>query len=242
MSRAIAVFIGLLAVLTPPLALPQHLEIPPNLQRALGQLLPGAVADEISLSPIEGFYQVVIGAEIVYVSADGRYIVRGDFIDLEQNINVTEVKRREARLNLINSLDATSIAFTPERVAHRVHVFTDVDCGYCARLHSQIAEYNALGIEVRYVAFPRAGVPSASYDKTVSVWCSDDPHKAIGDAKFGRAVEPRSCDNPVKDHYVTGQLLGVSGTPTIVLDSGAIVPGYVPPAKLLDYLERLGKG
>ena len=241
MTRSIAALAGLLLALAPNAATAQQVEIPPNLLPALQQLLPGAVADEIGRAPIEGFYQIVVGAEIIYLSADGRYVVRGDFIDLVENRNLTEARRRQARLELIASLGDTSIVFSPEHVTHSVNVFTDVDCGFCARLHSQIAEYNALGIEVRYLAYPRAGVRSASYDKTVSVWCSDDPRKAIGDAKFGRRVEPRACKNPVKDHYITGQLVGVSGTPTIVLESGALVPGYIPPADLLKYLERSGK-
>ena len=221
--------------------------VPSAVTEAIAALLPNARPDQISPAPVPGLYEVRIGVQVVYVSRDGKYLVRGDVVDVAERRNLTELKRREARADLVKELSERSmIVFSPESaespesagsVKHTVTVFTDVDCAYCARLHRQITEYNDLGIEVRYLAFPRAGIGSASYDKTVSVWCSDDSHQAIGDAKFGRPVEPRTCDNPVKRHYLLGRTLGITGTPTIVLDNGRVVPGYVPPPQLAKMLE-----
>ena len=214
-------------------------DLPAGLQSALSRILPGASPDEVAPSPIDGLYRVTAGQDVIYLSADGRYALWGDLVDVENGRNLTEMRRRQARRDALETLGEESmIVFAPEAVRHTVTVFTDVDCGYCARLHRQMPDYHALGVAVRYVAFPRAGLTSPSYEKTVSVWCSDDPHRAIGDAKFGRHVPPRHCENPVKDHYATGVSFGVRGTPTIVLESGDMLGGYLPPEELARYLSR----
>lgn len=209
---------------------------------ALARMLPSAKPESISASPIAGLFEVIVGPNVLYVSADGRYLLNGaDLYDLENRANLTEERRKVTRLKAIEALgEASMIVFTPPETKHTVTVFTDVDCPYCSRLHNQMAGYNALGIEVRYAAFPRAGIPSNSYDKTVSVWCADDPHEAIGVAKAGRAVDPRQCPNPVADHYRAGREIGISGTPAIVLSDGTVVPGYVEPARLARMIEEQG--
>ena len=212
-------------------------EIPPALRSVLAEILAGVEPDEVAPAAVEGLYRVVMGQDIVYFSADGRYALRGDLIDVESNRNLSEHRRRQARLAVLEELGEESmIVFAPSLVKYTVTVFTDVDCAYCAELHRQVADYNALGVAIRYAAFPRAGIPSPSYDKTVSVWCSDDPHRAIGDAKFGHYVPERTCENPVSVHYAAGHELGVRGTPTFVLESGSLLGGYVPPGELVPYL------
>ena len=219
-------------------------EIPAALGTALAAVFAGEVPDDVAPAELDGFYQVVMGLNVYYFSADGRYVLRGDLYDIEQDRNVTKERRGQSRLDVLREVGEESmIVFSPSPAKHTVTVFTDVDCAYCAQLHRQMADYNRLGIAVRYVAFPRAGIPSPSYDKTVSVWCSDDPHQAIGDAKFGRAVPDRTCDNPVSAHYAAGQRIGVRGTPAIVLESGTLIGGFVPPDELVSYLnEDAGKG
>jgi thiol:disulfide interchange protein DsbC len=130
------------------------------------------------------------------------------------------------------------IVFSPPVTRYTVTVFTDVDCGYCAKLHRELDSYLAEGIAIRYIAFPRAGIPSQSYDEMVSVWCSADPRKAIGDAKARRPVEPKVCDNPVAKQYEMGRLVGVRGTPTIIMETGDVIPGYMPAAQLRQAIEE----
>ena len=236
MSRRITIVV--LSVLLP-LGNALAADLPVGLQSALSRILPGTAPDEVAPSPIDGLYRVTAGQEVIYLSADGRYALWGDLVDVDNGRNLTEMRRRQARRDALETLGEESmIVFAPGAVQHTVTVFTDVDCGYCARLHRQMPAYNALGVAVRYVAFPRAGLSSPSYEKTVSVWCSDDPHRAIGDAKFGRHVPPRKCENPVGDHYATGLSFGVRGTPTIVLESGDMLGGYLPPEELAEYLSR----
>ena len=134
------------------------------------------------------------------------------------------------------------IVFAPDAPKHIITVFTDVDCGYCARMHRQMADYNRLGIEIRYTAFPRAGIGSPTYEEMVSVWCAEDQHTAMTDAKAGRAVEPARCDSPVSDQYEAGRAIGVNGTPAIVLESGELIPGYLPPDELLSRLDERTSG
>lgn len=212
--------------------------IAPEVLKAVENVVPGVKPDRVNPAPIPGLYELVYGPHIVYVTPDGRYMVRGDVVDLAKRENLTETKRKQARLAAINALgDDSMIVFTPQKTNHLVTVFTDIECGYCRRLHQQMAEYNRLGIAIRYLAFPRAGVPSDTYDQMVSVWCADDPQQAMTTAKAGKRVEPKQCTNPVRKHYELGQAVGVRGTPTMILDDGEVLPGYVPPAQLVQMLE-----
>ena len=212
-------------------------EPPAQVFRAMAALVPGIQPEQIRETPLAGLYEVTLHTKVLYVSADGRFILDGDMIDTQGRRNLSEERRRTARRAMIDDIPEESmIVFAPKEVKHVVTVFTDVDCAYCARLHKQMAGYNQLGVEIRYLAFPRAGIPSPSYEKTVSVWCAEDPHEAIGDAKLGKPVPRTDCENPVRAHYLTGQEIGVTGTPTLVLDSGQVIPGYVPPKRLMRYL------
>ncbi len=225
--------------------LPAHAagDVPPALSARLKALAPDMEPDHVIETPLAGMYEVRFSSIIVYLSADGRYMLRGDLVDLDTQRNFTEEARRVARADAIGALGESSmIVFAPDTVKHTVTVFTDVDCPYCARMHQQMADYNGLGIEVRYAAFPRAGVSSPTYDKMVSVWCAADQRTAMTDAKMGTSIEMLSCDNPVREHYETGQGIGVTGTPAIVLESGEIVPGYVPPQELARRLDERGSG
>jgi thiol:disulfide interchange protein DsbC len=182
---------------------------------------------------------------VIYVSSDGRYMLEGDLYDLKNRINLTETKRRAGRAKVINAIDEKSmIVFSPEKdkVKYTITAFTDVDCGYCRKLHKQIKQYNDLGIAVRYLAYPRSGVNTPSYYKAVSVWCSADRKEAITEAKSGAKMERKDCDNPVKAHMAAAKEVGVTGTPTLVLQSGQVIPGYVEPKRLIKILDQLTQG
>ena len=213
--------------------------IPAALSARLEALGPDRAPDHVAETPLAGLYEVRFGSLIVYLSGDGRYMLQGDLVDLDTRRNLTDRVRQSVRAEVVGELgEEGMIVFAPDTVKHTVTVFTDVDCPYCVKLHRQMADYNELGIKIRYTAFPRAGIPSPTYDKTVSVWCASDPHTAIGDAKMGRSIETRRCDNPVHEHYEVGRAIGVTGTPAIVLESGEIVPGYVPPEELVQMLDE----
>ncbi len=210
------------------------------LRARLSALVPGLQPDSIEPSPVQGVYEVTYGAQILYLSADGRYFFRGNLIDLEHRKDLTEAAASQARLELLNKVDERQmIVFSPAHPEHTITVFTDIDCGYCRKLHSEIDQYMKEGIEVRYLAFPRAGVDSSSYKKAVNVWCADDRNTAITKAKRDEPVPDRTCDNPVKEQMALGQMLGVSGTPAIVLENGEMIPGYQPAKPLGEMLDSL---
>ena len=225
--------------------LPAHAggDVPPALSARLKSLVPNTEPDHVIETGMGGMYEVRFGSVIVYLSGDGRYMLRGDLTDLAAGRNVTEETRRTIRAETVGALgEANMIVFEPDAVKHTITVFTDVDCGYCARLHRQMADYNRLGIRIRYTAFPRAGVGSDTYDKMVSVWCARDQHKAMTDAKAGNEIAVAGCDNPVRDQYEAGKAIGVTGTPALVLESGELIPGYVPPEDLANRLDERESG
>ncbi|MGI9302435.1 MAG: DsbC family protein [Gammaproteobacteria bacterium] len=210
------------------------------LKTKLGELIPGATPDSIKPSVVDGLYEVAYGAQIFYLSADGRYVLRGNLIDVQNRTNLTESAKASIRGAILNSMDeGQMIVYEPENTKHTLTIFTDIDCPYCRRLHAEMGELNDLGIKVRYLAFPRTGVDTPSYHSAVSVWCAKDSAGAMTRAKNGEDVEAKTCENPVKDHMALGDELGVTGTPAIYLESGDLIPGYRPAKELASALDRL---
>ncbi|MCC6302323.1 MAG: DsbC family protein [Gammaproteobacteria bacterium] len=213
--------------------------VPEAVSKMLAAIIPDQTPDEIRAAPAGGFYEVSYGMETFYISADGRYLLQGDLLDLKTQVNLTEQKRTEQRRVLMRSVKPEdAIVFAPAgKPKYTVYVFTDIDCGYCRQLHKEIKRYNELGIEIRYLAYPRTGIDTPSYYKAVSVWCAEDRKAALTDAKAGRQPPERNCDNPVEAEYSLGSKLGVSGTPTLVFSDGSVLPGYLNPKQLAQYLD-----
>jgi thiol:disulfide interchange protein DsbC len=196
----------------------------------------GINPDEIHASDIDGWYTISKGAIIAYISADGRYLLQGDLIDLVEQVNLTEKDRNKARAKMMQDIDETQlIVFTPDTVRHTVSVFTDIDCTFCRRLHNQIDEYMDEGIEVRYFLYPRNGPASPSWTKAEQVWCADDRNEALTAAKQDENFDFSQCDSSiVSTHYAMGQDVGLRGTPAIVLEDGTLFSGYLPPKQLTE--------
>ncbi len=209
-----------------------------DVRKALTKLIPNTAPDSIQPSVMPGFYEVTYGLDIYYVSKDAHYFINGAVMDLVTEKNVTEDKKSVTRLNLISGVsEKDMIIFSPEKPKHTITVFTDIDCGYCRKLHREMEELNDLGVAVHYLMFPRAGKNSKSYEKAVSVWCSDNQQQALTDAKQGNEIPKKTCDNPVDEHMALVEKLGISGTPTLVLEDGSMIPGYVPAQRLFAALE-----
>lgn len=212
--------------------------VPQPVLDAVKRLVPGLPTGPVAPAPMPGFYEVSVGPRLFYISSNGRYLLDGDVIDLKERSNLTEARRDALRVASIDALGEDSmIVYSPKQVKHTVSIFTDIDCTYCQRLHREMDQYLARGIRVRYLAYPRAGLHSASYEKAVSVWCAEDRAAALTAANEGKDLPERSCENPVARHYALGNLIGVRGTPTIVLENGSVLPGYVPAAQLAKLLD-----
>lgn len=199
---------------------------------------------QVRLSAMPGVYEVILANEqVLYINNEGSHFIAGDLFGLVDG-NVSNLsgdakglartafnKIRKEEMDKVDPSTYIIYPATVEKVA-TVVIFTDVDCPYCRKLHAEMAEYNALGIEIRYAAYPRAGVGSNAYVNMVSAWCAEDRNVAIDSLKRLKSIEARTCDNPVDLHLSVGDAIGVTGTPAIVMEDGTILPGYLPPAQL----------
>lgn len=210
--------------------------------RTLNEKVP---VDKVGPAPMPGFREVLVGGQVVYVSDDGRYLFLpgsgGALFDTQAKRNLMEDTLAGMRRDLIKTIPVSErIVFAPANPKHTVTVFTDVECGYCRKLHNEIAEYNRQGIAVEYLAFPRMGIGSEDYKKMVSVWCAADRRKALTDAKSDHGnVSAKQCKNTVEQQYEVGQRAGLTGTPMILNADGIQLGGYVPPAQLREALDKL---
>lgn len=197
---------------------------------------PDLVVDTIKKSPISGLYQLTSGPVVLYASNDGRYLLAGDVLDLasaDDDRNVTEPARKDARMTVLKRLHPREmVIYRPKAVRAVVTVFTDADCGYCRKLHAEIPRLMDLGIEVRYLAYPRNGQGSATYTKMESIWCSKDPKSMMTKVMEGKHVQPITCRNTIPEQLMLGQKLGISGTPTLVFADGTLWGGYLTAEKL----------
>jgi len=210
-----------------------------KLKQQLEKTLPEVNIDSLREVDNTGFYEAVVNGEIIYFSADGRYAMQGELVSLESRTNLTEQRKVSLRKDLLNTLDEKDmIIFEPEKTKYTLTVFTDIDCVYCRKMHSEIEQYTDLGIRIRYMAYPRGGIDSESYDDAVNVWCADDRRDAMTQAKQGEELAMKTCDNPVKAEFEIGRKMGVQGTPALFMESGQMLPGYVPAKRLKQILEQ----
>ena len=211
----------------------------------LAATLPGVQASDIHDSPLPGMYEIVLDSDIVYVSRDGSYLIQGDVFDLQERRNLTEGRRAQARADILASVDPESLIVfgpDPENVRHTVTVFTDIDCGFCRQLHREMDQINALGVEVRYLSYPRTGPETESWFKADKVWCAGDRQTAFTDAILEDTLPELSCDaTPVASHFQLGRQVSVLGTPTILTSDGVQLGGYLAPDELITKLEALAE-
>ncbi len=216
-------------------------------QKAIASLAAGVQVDSIEQAVIPGFYQVIASGQMLYISADGKYMMHGEMFDLGKKKNVSDDAWASFRKAELAKVPASQrIVFAPANPKYTISVFTDVTCGFCRELHKHVAEFNKEGIAVEYLAWPREGLtttsgrPTPSYTEMVSVWCASDRKAALTEAKEGHAPKPATCSNPVKSQFTLGQKLGISGTPTIYGPDGRLLGGYVTPEQLLQALKQGG--
>jgi thiol:disulfide interchange protein DsbC len=209
--------------------------------KSLTSLLRGNPSlDRIRKTPIAGLYEATLGSTIIYITANGKHFILGEIYRTKNTENLTESRRNQMRMRAINAIDESEmVVFAPKRkTKYIVNVFTDVDCGYCAKFHKEVPLLNRAGVKVRYLAFPRAGKGSDTYNTMVSVWCADDQQKAMTDAKNRRKVKSKTCNHPIDKLYNLGQDVGVTGTPALVLSNGKLLPGYIPYYQLIPKLQQ----
>jgi thiol:disulfide interchange protein DsbC len=240
-----AVLFGASAVAqTPPAAPPKAGTAAPakpaaDPREAIAKKIDGLSAEDVRLSPITGLYEIAKGSQIGYASGDARYVILGDLIDLDADANLSENRRRSIRTRLLETVpESEMLVYGAKTAPYTLTIFTDIDCGYCRKLHSQMAEYNRLGIRVRYLFFPRSGPNTDSWHKAESVWCATNRNDALTRAKNGEKIKSSKCPTQIISRdFELGQKLGVDGTPAIILPTGELLPGYSPPGELMHYLK-----
>jgi len=207
------------------------------IRAAIARTFPDIDITRIRKTPVEGLFEVLLGPDLIYTSGDGRYIFQGDLIDIKLKRNLSEDQRAKGRQKLLSNISPNDyIEYASKNLKHTVYVFTDIDCGYCRRLHKDMPELNKRGIAVRYLAFPRSGIGTKTSEQMESVWCATNRAKAMNEAKQGMRVSKKSCANPVSRQFTMGRDMGVRGTPAIFTEHGQSISGYMPPDKLLQAL------
>lgn len=221
-----------------PTPAPSQLE---QARSAFLQRFPTVTPTDFRATPLPGVYEITLGMDVLYVSADARYLMRGTLVKLDGNDDLTERRRAELRRGMLASVPASQlIVFRQGAPKYSVTVFTDVDCGYCRKLHAEIAEYNRRGIEVRYLFFPRAGLGSESWQKAQDVWCAKDRNAALTAAKRGTALPHLECDaSAIATGYRLGQDFQLDGTPMIITADGYQIGGYLTPVEMQQRLDGL---
>jgi thiol:disulfide interchange protein DsbC len=208
------------------------------IRKALSLAMPASKVEAIKPSVIKGLYEAAVGANIYYVSEDGKYLIQGRLVDIAARKDLTEEKLNGTRKLAIENMGKENmIIFKAKIPKYTVTIFTDIDCGYCRKLHSELDQYSAEGITIQYLFFPRAGKGSESYNKAVSVWCADDRNAALTAAKKDKSIAVKTCDNPIDKHMKLAEDFDVKGTPMIVTEGGNILPGYLPAKQLVEALE-----
>lgn len=207
-----------------------------QLRESLAELAPDLPITTVAESPLPGVYEVVSEGQVYYLTPDGKFMLEGSIIDLEARVNLSEQRRGQLQLSLIQEVpEEQMVVFNNEAgdATRWITVFTDTDCGFCQKLHREIETITDADIKVRYLLFPRAGIDSPSSRELESVWCANDQQAAMTAAKTGGSVKEASCENPIQSHMDLAGRVGLRGTPLIYLDDGTKIPGYRPAEELI---------
>ncbi|MFY8273064.1 bifunctional protein-disulfide isomerase/oxidoreductase DsbC [Pseudoalteromonas sp. SSDWG2] len=200
----------------------------------------GINVKRLNPSPMAGVQEVITDKGVFYASADGRYLMQGTLIDLQERKNLTEAALSGVRLDGVKEYEDSMIVYKADNEKGKITVFTDITCGYCRKLHRELDDYLEAGITVQYLAFPRGGLRGDGYTDLMNVWCAADKQTALTEAKAGTKPEAvEQCSAPVAEHYQLGQSFGISGTPAIILSDGSMIPGYQPAAAISHTIDQL---
>lgn len=206
----------------------------------------GLTIISVEKTPVPGIVTLITDQGLFYSSYNGDYFIQGKVYSLVNEVtDLAEKSLAKIRLEGMEKFKDDMIVYKAEDEKYVVTVFTDITCGYCRKMHKQMDDYNARGITFRYLAYPRAGIKdrlgnyTEGFKDLRSVWCSEDPNKAMTNAKNSQNVGERVCDKPIEAEFAFGRQVGVNGTPAIILSTGMMVPGYQPPAQLEELLRTL---
>tara|TARA_B100000401_G_scaffold428307_1_gene360776 strand:- start:293 stop:1000 length:708 start_codon:yes stop_codon:yes gene_type:complete len=216
-----------------------------EIERNIQKILPsGFEINFIEQSEVPNFYVVnVLNNQILYVSYDYKFVFAGDLIGIQDEgiVSINDKYKTKFTQKLISTIKpGESIDFISEKERYRIKVFTDVSCAYCRLFHSEIEEYLEKGITIQYLGFPRDGLEGKVFNNMQSAWCSNNKKQSLTKLKLGEEIKKELCQNPIREHFRIGSLIGITGTPTIVLDDGRKFSGYIPADQLIKLIEDNG--
>jgi thiol:disulfide interchange protein DsbC len=193
---------------------------------------------EVRATPISGIYEVLMGKDIAYTDATGRYFMFGNVMDMQTQRNLTQERRSEINKVDVSTLKLGDAIKTVKGDGKRVlYVFSDPECGYCKRLEPTLQQLN--NVTIYTFLFPILGEKSNKSAK--SVWCAADRNKAWGDymLRSGPLLQAE-CETPIQRNVALGTSLGITGTPTLISGSGRMQPGAIPLEKIEELLAETG--
>ena len=216
-----------------------------EIERNIQKILPsGFEINFIEQSEVPNFYVVnVLNNQILYVSYDYKFVFAGDLIGIQDEgiVSINDKYKTKFTQKLISTIKpGESIDFISEKERYRIKVFTDVSCAYCRLFHSEIEEYLEKGITIQYLGFPRDGLEGKVFNNMQSAWCSNNKKQSLTKLKLGEEIKKELCQNPIREHFRIGSLIGITGTPTIVLDDGRKFSGYIPADQIIKLIEDNG--
>lgn len=128
--------------------------------------MPGVPIDSIEETPAQGIYELNSNGQIAYVTADGKYLIAGDLIDVENRQNLTQGKQDAQRLATLKDIgEERKLVYPAEgETKHAITILTDPTCPFCDKLHKELPKLREAGVEVTYILTPRQGPGSKGFE------------------------------------------------------------------------------
>ncbi|MGB0938636.1 MAG: DsbC family protein [Colwellia sp.] len=220
-----------------------------NLRNASNGRFADAPIEVLGELPLKGFYEVMIGGQYLVVDESGSYAFLGGIIDLTTMENIAETRRNKAKAiaaqTAIKKLpEDIFVTYSPKgEVKGTVYVYSDPNCGYCKKVHKEVNQYLAAGIELKYIPYPIFGAKSV--EQTRQMMCADNPEVAMTELMSGtdkgnykQSNYPNVCSKLVDMGSESGRGLGITGTPYIYLSTGKVIAGYQEAEAIIQTLKK----
>jgi thiol:disulfide interchange protein DsbC len=207
---------------------------------------PNVKFNRVLESEIEGLYEIIVGANIVYYAPASHKVIAGDMFDTS-GLNVT-AEKRQILITLQEAETAKLIDTLPLDKAIKIGngknivvEFSDVDCPYCRKVEEFFKNREDI---TRYVfLLPLDDIHPRSKAKSREVLCSKDPATAYATAMTGAfdKEELKGCGRREKDidevlsqHKAAAGSMGVEGTPVMWVNKKQV--RGADTGKIADYL------
>mgnify|MGYP001233714572 FL=1 len=172
-----------------------------------------------------GLFEVATeNGNLFYMTKDRRYAIMGNVFALPAMENITEERKAEIFKIDFSSLPLSN-AVKLSAGTKKIAVFSSPDCPWCRKLHEDMKLLKNVEVYVFLVPY---GAP----EKANAIWCSADKSATLEKLYTGAKIPTgtNSCDaaSVISENGKLAKKLGLSGYPTIVIDDGRRISGYIP--------------